>query len=172
MNIQNNTQSLGFGQLIITPEARTSIRRCKDIQILEKLTRAQNDMANTEFFDIVLCKGLKCKLKSLKEAFFGAFESKEYGSVSTGVNDNTLELGDYSVSRHTIYGNDEEYGYSVWKTKELGDVENAEHIDTLVKIAQELDKQAKRHEKRSLGQNIKVQYTKKLQNQLLGTTLM
>ena len=168
MRIQNNVQSPNFGALVKTPEGKLAIRRCKDVQLLAKLVQADKDMAGTEFFDIVVGKDLKCKITSLKEAFFGVFKNREFSNVRNGVNEDILELGEYSVSRHPIYQNDEEYGYSVWKTEELGDVENAENIDTLVKIAKTLDNEAVKHEKRSLSEDINIGIAKKLQHALLG----
>lgn len=172
MRIENNVQSANFGRLIITPEAEASIKRCRNTKTLEKLVQAKKAMAGTEYFDIVVGQGLKCKLKSLKEAFFGVFESQKFGSTSEGVNENIIELGEYSISRHSIYKNDEEYGYSIWKTLELGSVEDAEHIDTLVEIAKELDSQAIIQEKRTqkkgtLSENINIQYANKLKQELL-----
>ena len=168
MRIQNNVQSPNFGALIITPEARNSIRRCKDVEVLKKLIQAKKDMAKTEFFDIIVGQGLKCKLVSLKEAFFGVFKSDKYSNIKNGVNENILSMGEYNISRHSIHQNDEEYGYSVWKTKELCNIDNAKSIDTLTEIAKELDNQAIKHEKRTLLQNTENQLAKKLQQELLN----
>ena len=167
MRIQNHTQSPSFGTLIITQEGRASIKRCRNVKTLEKLVQAKKDMVDTEYFDIVVGANLKCKIKSLKDAFFGVFDSTKYDNVRNGVNENILEMGDYGISRHTIYKNDDEYGYSVWETKELGDIENAEHIDKLVDIAKELDKAAVKQEKRTLLEKVYVQLAKKMQRILL-----
>jgi hypothetical protein len=166
MKIQN-VQSPNFGMLIKTPEGRAAIRRCKNVQTLEKLVQAEKAMKGTEDFDIVLGKDLKCKITSLKEAFFGVFESSKYSNVRNGVNEDILELGEYNISRHPLYNNDYEYGYSVWKTKELDNIEDAGQIDILVNIAKELDQQAKNHKKRTLFDNIDAKMVNKLQLQLL-----
>lgn len=170
MRIQNNVQSPSFGELIKTPEARVAIKRCKNIQTLEKLVRADEAMANTEYFDIVVGKDLKCKIISLKDAFFGLFKSDKYNNVRNGVNEDILQLGEYSISRHSIYKNDDEYGYSVWKTKGLCNLEDVEQIDTLVDIAKELDNAAIKSEKRSVLENVNIKLARNLQKKLLQNT--
>ena len=167
MRIQNNVQSPNFGELIKTPEARAAIKRCRNVQTLEKLIRADEAMADTEYFDIVIGKDLKCKIISLKEAFFGVFKSDKYNNMRNGVNEDILQLGEYSISRHPIYKNDNEYGYSVWETKKLYNLEDAERIDTLVSIAKELDNAAIKSEKRSVFENIDIKLAKNLQKKLL-----
>lgn len=168
MKIQNNIQTPSFGELIKTPEARVAIKRCKDLQTINKLVQAQKDMAGTEYFDIVLGKDLKCKIRSLKEAFFGVFESPKYSNIRHGVNEDILELGEYTVARHSLYKNDDEYGYNVWNNQEHEDIENAEHIETLVSIAKELDKAAIASEKRTLSESIEKQILNKAKLELLG----
>lgn len=170
MQIYNNVQSPNFrGELLYTPEGRRAIKRCKDIKILEKLNNAKKEIAKTDYFDIEVGKDLKCKIKSLKEAFFGIFESDRFNNIRHGVNDSILYLDDeYTVVRNSIYDNPDEVQYSVIKKKGLDDIENAENIDILTDVAIELDRAAVRAEKRSLSEQVENNYAKKLKQSLLG----
>ena len=167
MQINNVTQSPNFGRLVITKEAHPALKRCPT-KLLEKLNEVGADLrSSTEYIDIEVGKDLSCKLKGIKDAYFGVFESKVFKNIHKGLTDDLLEMDYYTVSRNPVYENGDEVVFNVVSSKDFSGIENAEHIDELVSIAKELDNAAIQHEKRSLTERVDRKNAQVLRNRLL-----
>lgn len=169
MQIYSCTQSPSFnGELIKTDKGRTAIKKCRDIKLLGKLNSAKKDLAGTDYFDIEVGENLRCKIRSLKDIFFGPFKSSVFKTVEQDELGNLVLDGKYCISKHSIYNNPDEARYNVMLLTENGDIENAENIDILVTIAKELDNAAKKDEHRSLQDTIDAICRRKLKQSLLN----
>ena len=167
MQINSCTQTPNFGRLIITKEAQPALKT-SSTKTLEKLN-AVGDMlqGTTEYFDLVVGKNLSCKIRGLKDKYFGVFESKVFNNIKQGLNENLLEIDNYTVSRNPVPENSEEIVLNVISKKELYDIENTDHIEELALLTKELDSAAVRHENRSIAERVDRQYARKLEADLL-----
>ena len=167
MQVTNCTQSPNFGRLIISKEAQPALKKCSS-KIIEKLISVGDYLEqSTEYFDVEIGRNLKCVIKGLKDNYFGPFISREFKNIKKGLNDDLLEMDNYTISRNPVENNPDEAVFRVVSSDNLGDIEDVEHIDELVLIATELDKAAIQKEKRSLEENVERKNAKVLRNRLL-----
>lgn len=163
----NSIQSPNFGRLIVTKEAEPALKKCS-YKTLEKLINIGESLdQTTEYIDIEIGKGLKCKLKGIKDAYFGPFVSRVFNNVKKGFNDNLLEMDHYTISRNAISDDPDACTFGVISSKDFGGIEDVEHIDELVMIAKELDNAAVQKEARTIGERVERKNAKILHNRLI-----
>ncbi len=167
MQVNSCTQTPNFCRLMVTKEAYPALKECP-AKTIERLCKAGEDLKySTEYFDIEVGKNLSCKIKGLKDKYFGVFKSNVFKNIRQGLNENLLEIDHYTVSRNLVCDNSDEIVLNVISSKNFSGIENAEHIEELVAITKELDAAAVGHEQRDLQTMVDRKYARKLRDELM-----
>ena len=120
----NNSNSLSFNALKISPRAAESLRKC-DVSTLKKVEQAGRDLANTKFVDVTISENLWCRVFADRRAFTNSNKH--------------IAMGDFTVTRQNFLGNPFDFLTVNQGEKMLRGIED---IDKITKVAVDLDKEA------------------------------
>ena len=110
----NRVQSPNFGRLMIDPKAEEKLNKQSYPTVLE-LQKARQELKNTEFYHIYIGEDLKPRMVSTPKAYWGQFNSRNYGTKysSNQMGPNSMYINE--KSKHSLF---EQYGITRGKEKD------------------------------------------------------